>query len=642
MTIAGRDVRTGKKNASVRGWLRIVGRTASAVLAVSLVVLLAGGAAFAAEDKEKKKKDAGGNFSERNLKKIQKMYELQGEGDIKAAKAILESINVTREKPYGRSKIYQFLGSFAQEEEDYGKAIDFLNKAVAEGGLTEEEELRTLFQVGQLQFKMERYDDAIGTIETWMKRAPEVNGQAYYTLAITYFQAGKPAQALEPAKKAIEVATNPPENWYRLLLALYLEAEKYDEGIELLDEVIIKFPNKTYWTQLAALYNQKDQMDKSLAVQQLARYEGYITEERDLTRMAQMFMVQGLPHRGAAVMKEGLESGAIKPSLQAYQTYSDTLLQSREWALSLEPIAKGGGAGRGRIDVGPPCPGQSPARQVGRCPGLAEPRVPEGQDQRRGPGPHPLRHRRRQRQAVGRRDDLVQARGELPGHGRRRHEVDGLRRSREDALRHAGRAGEDGRGEGGGGSGGRRRQRSRKEGRGREEGRGHATASCCRPATARCSSTRCCTCRASTCRCPSCGASASSAPRPRATRSAASPPASRPPRDRSVRASPTRSAWPWRPSISARASTGRALPSSTTTSSASARTATSRRASATRRPASPGTWASAASCFSTTTTRSASRARPSSLATKLLDGMTGLADATRKHSSVRRSYAPRR
>jgi len=81
-------------------------------------------------------------------------------------------------------------------------------------------------------------------------------------------------------------------------------------------------------------------MDKSLAVQQLARYEGYITEERDLTRMAQMFMVQGLPHRGAAVMKEGLESGAIKPTMQAYQTYSDTLLQSREWALSLDPIAK--------------------------------------------------------------------------------------------------------------------------------------------------------------------------------------------------------------------------------------------------------------------------------------------------------------
>jgi tetratricopeptide (TPR) repeat protein len=75
-------------------------------------------------------------------------------------------------------------------------------------------------------------------------------------------------------------------------------------------------------------------------VQQLAQYEGYINEERDLVRMAQMFMVQGLPQRGAAVMKKGLEDGTIPPKKENYQTYSDTLLQSREWALSLEPIAK--------------------------------------------------------------------------------------------------------------------------------------------------------------------------------------------------------------------------------------------------------------------------------------------------------------
>ena len=81
-------------------------------------------------------------------------------------------------------------------------------------------------------------------------------------------------------------------------------------------------------------------MPKSLAVQQLAKGEGFITEDRDLTRMAQMFMVEGLPHRGAEIMKTGLENGAIEPTKQAYQTYSDTLLQSREWAQAVDPLAK--------------------------------------------------------------------------------------------------------------------------------------------------------------------------------------------------------------------------------------------------------------------------------------------------------------
>lgn len=311
-----------------------------AVAAGVVVGLVFGQAALAAERDKDKERDTGGNFSERNLKKIIKMNELWEAGDNAGAKAILESINVNREKPYGQSKIYQFLGMFAQEDGEYDKAIEYLNKSVDARGLTIEEEDRVLFQVGMLQMKQERYEDAIVTIERWMAQTSKITGQAYYTLAIAYYQAGKGKQALEPARKAIETTDDPPEAWYRLLLAMYLEQEKFDEGIALLDTIIMKYPNETYWTQLAALYNSKDQMDRSLAVQQLAQYEGYITKSKDLMRMAQMFMVQGLPHRGAEVMKKGLEDGSIEPTQQAYQTYSDTLLQSREWRLALDPIEK--------------------------------------------------------------------------------------------------------------------------------------------------------------------------------------------------------------------------------------------------------------------------------------------------------------
>jgi len=91
---------------------------------------------------------------------------------------------------------------------------------------------------------------------------------------------------------------------------------------------------------MAAIYAQLDDMTKSLAVQQLAKSEGYVTESRDLTRVAQMFMVEGLPHRGAAVMKQGIEDGSIERTEQAYQTFSNTLLQSREWEMALDPLGK--------------------------------------------------------------------------------------------------------------------------------------------------------------------------------------------------------------------------------------------------------------------------------------------------------------
>jgi len=314
-------------------------RMARASLLAFLSVVLLIPSAFAAEEK-KKKTDADYQFSERNLKKIQKMLELYEAEDIDGATKILLSINTAREKPYGRAMIYQFLGSFAVADEKLEDALKYYDLAVKQDGLPPEDQLRAMFTLGQIQTMMGRYDDAIVSLENWMKIAPKPPASSYYTLAATYYQAGRPKDAIEPAKKAVELASAPQENWYRLLLSLYLDAERYDEAVALLDDIILAFPNKVYWTQLAAVYNQMEKTDKSLAVQQLAKYEGFITEDKDLTRMAQMLMVQGLPHRGAEVMKQGLDDGSIKPTKLAYQTYSDTLLQSREWALALEPLAK--------------------------------------------------------------------------------------------------------------------------------------------------------------------------------------------------------------------------------------------------------------------------------------------------------------
>jgi tetratricopeptide (TPR) repeat protein len=280
-------------------------------------------------------------FSARNAKKMMKVVQLlQDENDPEGAKKILESINLERSKPYGRARVHQMLGSLAAQEEDYKTALEQLQACVAEDALPPEEQLRTLYYVGQLQTMLEHYDDAIVTLESWMSQVENPPPAAYYTLAVTYFQANRPDDALAAAEKAVKLSDEPREAWYRLLLSLYLDRQRYKDALSLLDDIVLKFPSKVYWNQLAAVYSQLDDSAKSLAVQQLAKMEGYMTDGIDLTRLAQMLMVEGLPNRGAKVMEEGLENGNIKPSEQAYMTLSNTLLQSREWELAIEPLEK--------------------------------------------------------------------------------------------------------------------------------------------------------------------------------------------------------------------------------------------------------------------------------------------------------------
>ena len=281
------------------------------------------------------------SFSQRNQKKMIKIINLiQEDGDIEGAKEILVSINLKRAKPYGRARVNQMLGTFAAQDEEFEKALEYLEASIAEEALQPEDHLRSLYLVGQLQTMLERYDDAIITLEDWISRVESPAPSSYYTLAVTYYQADRPDDAINAIKKAVAGSAEPREPWYRLLLSLHLERSEYEESLALLDDIILAYPKKVYWSQMAAIYAQLDDMSKSLAVQQLAKGEGFVTDSRDLVRVAQMFMVEGLPHRGAALMRQGLEDGSIEKTEQTYQTYSDTLLQSREWEQALDPLGK--------------------------------------------------------------------------------------------------------------------------------------------------------------------------------------------------------------------------------------------------------------------------------------------------------------
>jgi tetratricopeptide (TPR) repeat protein len=303
------------------------------VAVITALFMLAGGPAFAQSAKY--------SFGARNQKKMLKVISLiQEEGDSARATEVLEGINLKRAKPYGRARINQMLGSLAADEQDFEKALAYLEASVSEEALQPEDHLRSLYMVGQLQTMLERYDDAIVTLESWISQVENPAPSSYYTLAATYYRAERPDDALVAIKKTLELSNDPREPWYRLLLSLHLERSEYDEALALLDDIILRYPKKVYWSQMAAIYAQQDNMAKSLAVQLLAKGEGYVTESRDLRRVAQMFMVEGLPHRGAAVMKQGLEDGLIEKTQRAYQTFSDTLLQSREWELALEPLGQ--------------------------------------------------------------------------------------------------------------------------------------------------------------------------------------------------------------------------------------------------------------------------------------------------------------
>jgi tetratricopeptide (TPR) repeat protein len=78
-----------------------------------------------------------------------------------------------------------------------------------------------------MQMGKDQFEDAIATLKEWFAQAEKPGAAAYFALAIAYYQLEQLDNAIEPAKKAIELAENPQQGWYQLLLAIYLKKEDY-------------------------------------------------------------------------------------------------------------------------------------------------------------------------------------------------------------------------------------------------------------------------------------------------------------------------------------------------------------------------------------------------------------------------------
>lgn len=318
--------------ASDRGWR---GRSLVALF-VALLVPVAALAGYTIDD-------------QRTAKRLNLVSEHLQADQYEEAEQVLNSMTLTRLNPYERSLVYQMYGYLWNGREDYAKAAEYFEKSVEGDALPPAQVTNMRFNIAQLYMALERWEDAIAALEKWFveTEAQEItpNSNAYYTLAIAYYQLSIDREddalkdkALVPAKKAVEIATKPQERWLQLLLALYLEKKEYENALPILEQVVSLYPKKTYWLQLSAIYGELGMDQQSLAAQQLAYVQGLLSEDRELRRLAELYLYYEIPYRAARVMEKGFEEGKIERDAKSLELYANSLLAAKEYEEAFEPL----------------------------------------------------------------------------------------------------------------------------------------------------------------------------------------------------------------------------------------------------------------------------------------------------------------
>ena len=262
-------------------------------LAAILVLLLA--FAGAAHAKKKKEEEDKRDFTvtEPVGKKLLKAQEAMGEEQwvlaVEALEPLERKADKGRLKDYERAVVYQFLSLIAASQLKYEVALEYMEKAIAQEALPRKIQLSIMYNVAQVHLATEKYPDAVTALKRWFRNTDERTPAAYYLLAVSYYQQSLFDKALRPAKKAVDIAKKPNQAWLQMLVGLHLQEERYAEALPHVEVLAANFPKKIYYTQLSALYAQLGNDEKSLAVMQLAYQQGFLTLDRELVRLGEMY-----------------------------------------------------------------------------------------------------------------------------------------------------------------------------------------------------------------------------------------------------------------------------------------------------------------------------------------------------------------
>jgi tetratricopeptide (TPR) repeat protein len=313
------------------------------------------------------------------------------------AEELLLRLANSRLNPYERAYVFRMLGVVVYTAEKHAKGIEYFEQVLQQEALPLRDEEKIRFTIAQLYAQLETWPEVITWLQEWRRYLARPDPGGIYLMALAYYQVGEFDAAIETTREAIALADEPRENWIRMLYGLYTEKQDFESATRVLEELLLRFPKKQYWVQLALIYGAREDYDVSLAVQQMAYDQGFLTEDKELRRLARSYLYRDLPY--------------VRPVAAA--------------------PAEGSRARRRRQPLRPPRPGADAARGVERGRPDAPQGPRQGRPQESGQRRAAARHRVVQRLESGAGAALLHAGPPVRGHPGRGGPLDRPPRARE-------------------------------------------------------------------------------------------------------------------------------------------------------------------------------------------------------------------
>jgi tetratricopeptide (TPR) repeat protein len=289
------------------------------------------------------RKEPGIKASSKAGPKLQKMMKLYDDDKAAEARALAdEIINNSAFNAYDHAFAAQIAAQIAYEGDDTASAIAYLDKALGFDALDNNSHYNVMLMKAQLQLQEDKYQEGLATIDRFLSETKSQNPEHLVVKGNALYRLEKYPEAAAVLKQAIDASPEPRADWQQLLMAAYAESGQGDQAIAMAEKVAAKSPNdKRAQMNLAAVYLQADKYDKAAVVMEKLRAAGQLTEDRDYRQLFATYLnMDGREKEAAAVIKEGLDKGILKPDHQVYLALAQSYYFSEQPGPAIDAYKK--------------------------------------------------------------------------------------------------------------------------------------------------------------------------------------------------------------------------------------------------------------------------------------------------------------
>tara|TARA_R100000656_G_scaffold116990_2_gene90239 strand:+ start:91 stop:1464 length:1374 start_codon:yes stop_codon:yes gene_type:complete len=239
--------------------------------------------------------------------------------------------NSAKANAYELVLLHQYTGYAHLGSENYAKAIESFNKMLAQSpNMPIGTEAATIRIVGQLYSQVDNPKKALETLLKWTEYEDTLKPEDSYMFSTLYYQLEDNRNALlninEAVKNQEAAGKVPAESWYILQRGLYFDKEDYKSGLVVLEKLIKHYPKAQYWKQLSQVYYVVDRPKDSLYAFETCYLMGGLTSEKDIIRLASMYLEAEVPYKAAKALKKGIYTDKIvEPTAKNLKLLADSL-----------------------------------------------------------------------------------------------------------------------------------------------------------------------------------------------------------------------------------------------------------------------------------------------------------------------------